>query len=195
MKWIIAIVLICVAVCGVYFYMPEIFSGESSGESSTGTPTTTVATSTQDISYSSQEFGISFDYPASYTHIESNASKGGREIYYITIGDEESLSNAPQNGEGPPVMTVGIFSTNATSADAWIRSDNLSGFQLSNGSTTVATVDGVTGVEYMSDGLYAMRNIVVLHNGRAYLFLVGWINENDAIVDDFNDVLSSVRFN
>lgn len=190
MKWLFAILVIIVLFIGAYFAMPEWFSPGTGG---TNTSSTGTSTASDFETYESVTHGLSFRYPDSYV-LEERDTDEQPSVHVITIAPRTALENVPQGGEGPPSIAISIFSATTTSAEAWVRESIASNFQLSlNGTLSSTTVDGVHAVRYTSDGLYATENVVLIHESKAYMFSVGWIDRADRIVSDFEQLMASVR--
>ncbi len=191
MRYFVILALLILALLGVYYFMPGAFGGLPDNG------TTTVSTSTpgtQARTFTSTTYGISFQYPASYTLREDDATFQGTSIHVVTLSDTEALAQAPLNGEGPPSINVSISSTTATSTESWIRTSSVSNFALAATTTLSSmTVNGMPALSYQSDGLYSTNNVVLLQGGRAYHFSVAWITREDDIIEDFEQLLDTVR--
>lgn len=187
MKTILSVLVLAAIALGVYYFFPATFSkpGDTAGS---------VATSTQPIAYTNASYGISFDYPRSYVLDEYTITEG-IPSYTIVLMDADDAANIPMGGEGPASISVSIFDATTTSASTWVQESIASNFQLAMGPLSEASVDGKAAVAYRTDGLYATDNIVVIHEGKAYMFSVGWIAETDAIRSDFAQLVASVTLN
>lgn len=184
MKWLGILALIIVVLGGFYYFAPA-DEGATPDTNTNGSMKT----------YESEEYGISFEYPDTYTLRESNASKGGQEQYQIVLADTEALAQAPQNGEGPTSMTIEVFEKGgATSTEAWVRTTPQSNFQLSpNGALVPIQIGEVNGVSYSWDGLYRGSSIVFEHDGRIFMTSVTLLEATDKIVLDFGRLLQSIK--
>jgi hypothetical protein len=192
MRYIVILGLLILALLGLYYFMPDAFGNLPN--TGANTPATTTGGS-QTRTYSSDTYDISFQYPASYALREDDTTFQGTRIRVITLADSQALESAPQNGEGPPSISVSISSTTATSTESWIRTSAVSNFALSTATIFgTTTIDGVQALTYESDGLYATNNVVLLTGGRAYHFSVGWITRQDEIISDFQRLLSTIDF-
>ena len=148
--------------------------------------------------YMNDTYDISFEYPDTYELQEREVGNGERYRYAITLIDKEALANIPQNGEGPPAINVEIFQNNLDklSVETWVRGTNFSNFKLSpDGTLTVGTVAGTPALSYIWDGLYRGRSVVVAHKGNIIMLSVQWLTEEDAIIKDFADLLTSFDLN
>lgn len=188
-KFLAAIAVLVILVAGLYYFMPEIFGGTAATPVATST-----ATTTSPRAYTSDEYGVSFTYPDTYTLAERDTNEVP-PVHVVTLADTDALQSAPQNGEGPTSITLSIFDATSTSPAEWVRNSVSSNFQLSgDGVLASTTVDGLEAVRYTSDGLYATDNVVLVHESRIYMFSVGWLSRSDAIVQDFEELLTTVQF-
>lgn len=191
MKWLVFIVVLVLLLAGAYYYMPELLDR---AVEETATTTVTSTPTEAALAYSSDAYGISFRYPDSYALSEREITEG-IESYVIMLVDREAAANVPEFSDGPASIAISVFPATTTSAETWVRESIASNFQLSRDGTLMETrVDGVPAVSYTSDGLYATDNVVLVRDSRVYMFSVGWTSRNDAIVSDFADLLSTVRF-
>lgn len=148
--------------------------------------------------YANTTYGISFEYPGTYALQEREVGNAQRYHQALTLIDKEALANIPQNGEGPPAINVDIFQNNLDklSIERWVRGSNNSNFKLSpDGTLTSGTVAGAPSLSYLWDGLYRGRSVVLSHKGNIIMLSVQWLTEEDAIIEDFADMLASFRLN
>lgn len=148
----------------------------------------------QDNMYTSEKFGISFSYPNAYVLTEREVGNGERGHYAIVLTRVNDMP-VPENGEGPPTITLDIFQNNLDklTLDAWLTGTNFSNFKLGNGQKASTTVDGTTGVRYDWSGLYEANSVVFLHRDNVVMVSGTYLNPADAIVSDFEDVLASIK--
>jgi len=146
--------------------------------------------------YVSDDLGIAFQYPNAYAigeHDQGNGERAHRDIVLIA---KEDLP-PPQNGEGPPAITIEMFQNNIENytADAVIRSTNFTNYKLSpDGVVASTTVGGRDGLGFRWSGLYEGRSVVVALPNWVYVFSVTYLTPEDAIIDDFERILTTVRF-
>ncbi len=186
MKKIIgAIILIALIAGAAYYFFPNLFGVDSIS----GTPSTPEEQSYK--RFQSDQFGITFDYSNAYDLNETGSSDGSA-AHAITLVDREAGAQVPENGEGPTSINVVIIPTTETDVRTWMRNSTGSNIELLGGEIASTTVDGTAAARYMTDGLYATDNVALIHNGRAYVFSVGWITREDKIVSDFEQLLTTV---
>ncbi len=144
--------------------------------------------------YSSTEYGISFPYPIGYTLMEYDEGNAERMMHSIVMVDEAYV-NSPGT-EGPPALTMTIFENpEDQSIEDWIKGNSYSNYKLSRDETLEpGMVDGKPALFYTYDGLYASAAVVTAHNGRIYMFTVGWLDTEDRIRIDFSSILDRVTF-
>lgn len=145
--------------------------------------------------YSSEE-GITFQYPESYelsSRHDGNAERSWDVLLLLPKGYVP-----PQGGEGPPAISVSIFS-NPEQLDlaSWVKGDSRSNWKLAAPGATLAstTVGGVEALSYSHSGLYEFDATVIAHNGKIFLFEAGWQKQDDQIRLDFARMLDTVQFN
>lgn len=140
--------------------------------------------------YANAEYDISFEYPQTYSLEERDTA--GRHT--IVIADKEALAEAPQNGEGPTAITVDIFDNpKRQTPSVWVRSDQASNFQLSDGTLASSTVSGKESVAYLWDGLYRGESYVFTHKDNILMFSVTYLTPQDQIKKDFTNLLKSLK--
>lgn len=144
--------------------------------------------------YSSED-GISFMYPDTYelsSRTEGNAERQWDVLVLLPRGYVP-----PQGGEGPPAVLVGIFpNPEELSLDRWVRGDARSNLKLSaDQKLSPMTVGGKEALAYRHSGLYETDAVAVAANGRVYIFAAGWIDEDDQIRRDLQNIIKSVKFN
>lgn len=149
--------------------------------------------------YNSAELGLSFDHPASY-RLESHEDGTGERLWTtLDLVELRVLDEYEQNGamEGPPAITVQVFdNTEGLELEEWIKTTSYSNFKLAPDDTLLSgEVAGEPALAYMHSGLYENNAVAVAHEGKIYLFTVGWLTPEDRNLDVFGDLLDSVRFN
>ncbi len=186
---IILVVVALVVVISGFLY----FRGTSTGTSQNQQVADTRAIKT----YYDPRYGVAFNFPETYAVQEHDSTAAeGPKHHTIVIGDKNELANAPQNGEGPAVMTIDIYENTAKqTTEKWIKGNNFSNYKLSNdaelSSTTVA---GISAYAYPWDGLYRSLSIVFPQGSRMYMMSVGYNAVSDQIYKDFAGVVASVQF-
>ena len=95
--------------------------------------------------------------------------------------------------EGPPMITIDVYDeAQAPTAEAWIAQST--NWILVDKPQEHVQVDGIDGVLFYWDGLYAGKSAVVLHHNRAYVFSVNWLTTEDRLLADYEQLLSSVKW-
>src|SRR3989344_2692375 len=148
------------------------------------------------VLYRNPTYSISFQYPDRYELREREAGTQERYHYSITLIDKEAFPEIPQNGEGPPAITVDIFQNNLDTLliEQWVHGTNDSNFKLSpDDALTSTTVAGVPALSYTWDGLYLGRSVVLSHKDNIVVLSVQWLTEEDAIIEDSAKVLASLK--
>jgi len=184
MKAILAIVGLVIVVGGGYYFWQNTAAPEA--------PEPVVEV--EDNEYHSAQYGLSFSYPDTYNMTEHDSGTGERMTHSIVLIDKD-FQPIPDS-EGPPAIAVSIFeNTEDLSAEEWITGTSFSNYKLSTDETlTPVTVGGKAGLLYTHSGLYETDAVVVVHNGRVYMFTAGWLTANDQIRSDFEDVMGTVEF-
>lgn len=148
--------------------------------------------------YVFDDAGIRFEYPRTYTFesypLEDESTSWNSLMLVRTKEKLEAEANGAS--EGPVAITIGIFPNDANlSAEAWVRGDPHSNYALSNNQPLKPiTVGGESAVSYTHSGLYESDAVVAAYGRFIYLFEVGWMDANDSIRADFQNLLKSVQF-
>jgi len=146
--------------------------------------------------YVNSAYGIAFEYPDTYTLLEEDTGTGERYRYTIVLVDKELHANLPQNGEGPPSITLEFFQNNLDqiSIEDWVRGTAFSNFKLSlDGVLKPATVGNAPALSYAWDGLYPAESTVFAHKSNIIMASVTFLTPEDHIRDDFKNILSTVE--
>lgn len=153
------------------------------------TPTTTPhgGGEAQMRTYSSAEYGISFEYPDSYTLTEVDSpGSAQREHHAIVLQRTEDLP-APAGGEGPPSITIDIYQNDLDdqTTESWIRGSSASNFKLGPMTLASTTIDGKAALSYRWSGLYEGTTVAIARPDWIYAFNVMYLQMGDDIVQDF----------
>jgi len=146
--------------------------------------------------YQNTTYGISLAYPNTYALQEREVGNGERAHYSITLIDKVALANAPQNGEGPPAITIDIFQNDIDQLliNEWVQGSSFSNFKLSpDGVLASTTLAGAPALTYTWDGLYRGKSFVAAHKGNIVMVSGQFLAAEDEIVSDFNAVVSSLK--
>ncbi len=159
------------------------------GGIATSTPTTPGYTN-----YSSDHVGVSFTYPDTYEATSTHQSAGEQKWHTVVLLPKGYVP--PQEGESPPAITVSDFANaEGLPLEQFIKNEPKTNFALSaDQKLTPATVGGVPALAYRHSGLYETDVVAVESNHKVYVFSAGWINTNDKIRNDFQEMLKTVRF-
>ena len=147
------------------------------------------------LSYSSEQYGITFTYPDTYALQERELGNGERWHHAIVLVDKAWLANIPEGGEGPPALSVDIYQNDLDQLpiENWIRDTNASNFKLSiDGRLAEVQVAGSRALYYRWDGLYRGESYALAHKGNIVVFSATYNATDDQIRKDFAQVLSSV---
>lgn len=188
MNKIIAFVfIIALAGAGYYLYINRDGTGADIGEVS------------QDLSmltYSSTEYGVSFQYPDTYVIAERDEPGSSmRRAHTVTLMDRDDAANIPEGGEGPVAITVQFFQNDIDdqTIENWIKNSSNSNYKLAiNETLRPGTVDGVATLGYTWDGLYRGDSIVFEHKDNIVMMSVTYMSPEDKIRTDFTQLLASV---
>ena len=144
------------------------------------------------LEYRSNELGLAFKYPDTY-QVQLQHTETG---HVVVLMDKTAAANIPQNGEGPPAITVSEFSNaQGTSLENWIRNTPQSNFQISTDKVlTPGSVGDRNALAYQHSGLYESDAVAVDADNRIFLFAAGWMSADDQIRKDFENLLSTVSF-
>ena len=182
-------VLVVLAVGGFYFYN---YSPAPEPDNTNGTPEEDVVLTT----FNSDELGLSFDYPASYT-LETHADGNDERNWTTLVLVERSILEEYEGAsEGPPSITVQVFNNIENyDLEEWITTTSYSNYKLATDDTLLSgEVGGEPARAYAYSGLSENNAVVVAHEGNIYLFAVGWLTQDDKNINDFGHLLESVSF-
>lgn len=148
------------------------------------------------MSYAVPELGISLLFPDTYTYIVSADTYNEKDMRVVSFLKKEDFEHVPQQSEYPPGITLVIVErADEKTLEQWVRTEQLSNFELSqNKILTATTVGGKLAYEYSFSGLYENDAIAVAHNGRVYLFFAAWNTAGDATRADMQAMVQSVTF-
>lgn len=179
-----AIVLLIALAVGIAFGVSRYLVGKLDGR---GAPAPQEPTAMQQ--YASED-GYSLQYPDTY----ELSSQGAGDVDAIVFLPKEYVP--PQNGEGPPAISVAAYPLGeGMTLSQWLESDPRSNWQLTvdDRATRNIVVDGELAVWYHYSGLYETDAVAVSHNNRAIVFTVGYLNPDDKIRHEFNELIESVQ--
>ncbi len=181
-NWIFGIIIVLAAAILASFFLTK--------KPTTGTNS---ASDTRELkTYYDERYGIAFNFPDSYAISDRDPAA---KHHTIVLVDKVASASMPAESDGPPAVTIDIFSTPTTLlADKWIKNTQDSNYKLS-GDTALATtsVNGIPAFAYPWSGLYQATSIVFPHAGRIYMMSVTFNSQTDLIVKDFAAIVASVQ--
>jgi hypothetical protein len=149
--------------------------------------------------FSSQEFKLSFEYPALYHLEQKNINNTHRVHEQIMLTEDTEENRLVREGqapgrEGPTAITIDIYQNNLDnqSARSFIIGSSDSNYKLGDGNISTTTRGGLMGFEYSWSGLYEGRSFVVSRPDYIYMFSVTRLDPGDRILKDFEEVMKSV---
>lgn len=141
--------------------------------------------------YVSDDYGFSFEVPEGYEVLEVEDSEHNRHSIVMSRTEDNVV---PENGEGPPAITIDIFeSVSEDTVESWIQGNNISNFGIMTGSLEEIKVDGTSAVRYSWDGLYRGRSVAFMTDNNVILVSGTYLEESDPIYSDFDKVVSSIE--
>lgn len=144
--------------------------------------------------YSSED-GVSFMYPDTYElsmHVEGNGERSWNFLVLLPKGYVP-----PEAGEGPPSISMGVFpNPEGLSVEQWVKGDGRSNWKLivDDRASRPMIVGGKAALWYHYSGLYETDSVAVAYGEKIFLFSVGWLDPQDQIRLDFNNLVSGVQF-
>ncbi|MBI5456976.1 hypothetical protein HY969_04545 [Candidatus Kaiserbacteria bacterium] len=145
------------------------------------------------LSYSNSTYGISFKYPSTYQLAEKEVGDAHRAHYSIVLMRKEDLP-PPQNGEGPPAISIDIYQNDIDRMELvdWVVGTSYSNFKLGTGTYTSTSVSGVEAVRYNWSGLYEGETVAFAHQKNIVAASVTYLDPNNDIRRDFDTLLASI---
>ncbi len=188
-KALIWALAVAVLATGAYLLLSRYIAPRQEGPA--GAPT--VQTGTEQ--YSSED-GYSFMYPASY--VLSSRTEGTAERQWDVLVLLPAGYVPPQNGEGPPAITLGVFpNPEGLTLEQWVQGDARSNWKMivDERASRSTIVGGHPAIWYHYSGLYEVDSVAVAHEGKILLFSGDWLEPTDKIRADFNELIKTVQFN
>ena len=150
--------------------------------------------------YRSVEHDLSFTYDAELFLLERSEVAGNASRLAIVLVEDEPMNRAYLNGtltapmDGPPMITIDVYDNpDELSAAEWVAEHT--NWILRDKAPELVEVGGRSFLFYFWDGLYAGKSAITVHDDTIAVFSVTWISEDDALVSQFSDLLSSVTLN
>lgn len=194
MKQILFLVIVVALVAAGYVY----YTGMHRGDAPPAVPT--VATTTEVLA--SEEYGFSLPYRASpdgYVMVmPADIPEGDLLFYRALFGADEYAAQAEVDvpRDGPPVITVSVYRNSMSRpAEEWIRENEESNFALApRDEIGTARIGETTYATYQYDGLYLTDAYVVVRDGYAYLFTVGFADAGSPMREDLRTMLGQIEW-
>lgn len=139
-------------------------------------------------SFSNDEYGISFQYPADYVVEERDLDTANRRHHAITImkeSDWNELKRAIEDGvprEAPPSVSVDIFQNDLDkqSITSWVEGSSNSNYKLATGAYASTTVAGTEALAYGFTGLYEGDALVFAHKGNIVMLSATYMGPEES---------------
>lgn len=135
--------------------------------------------------YASQTYGLTFSYPSSYI-LKETTIEGDQGSIGTALVLHDKAFKQPENGEGPPGITISIYDTvpapkaGQSASQIWIATSPYSNFNLSSMEKPgLSNVDNQEAYLYTWDGLYPSTTLVTEHKGRLLVFTVMYDGASD----------------
>lgn len=150
--------------------------------------------------YNNQTYSLSFAYPAGedgYTLVEDQNPEG-EALLALTLYNTQEYQEFQETGddvarETPPAIGIRVFPRSEfETAREWVEGSDESNFMNEEVEISTTTVADTQGVSYRWSGLYEGESRVIVHNDYIYAFSSEFINQDDEIRDDFEDILEEV---
>ncbi|MEK7510998.1 MAG: hypothetical protein AAB582_02085 [Patescibacteria group bacterium] len=145
--------------------------------------------------YTSEEYGFSFEYPEGYVVTEREVGDAHRGHYQIMLV-EEANATPPEGGEGPIAVTIDVYQNDIDKQPAmhWITTTNIANIKLGDGQLKESTVGGE--IAYMNtwSGLYEGKTTTFAHGDDIIAVSTTWMTPDDSTLDVGEQVLTSFRF-
>ncbi len=155
-----------------------------------------------EISESTKISNLSFSYktsPDSYVLINDYVHWPENIISSISLFkklDYERVSQPGFVGEGPPSITISVFTNpERLNAKAWAEANSIaSNIELIDSPPVAAEVGGVGGVYYLVLGLYLFDTYVFAYGEEIYLLSAAYHEKNDEYYKNLLEVISTIAF-
>jgi hypothetical protein len=149
----------------------------------------------------SNDFGVQFDFelvgPDPFRLSEASNPEPGL-VHAWSLVRQSEIDALQPNAFGPRGMIIELFEftpgSEPESAEAWVRGTSRSNLGMGDGELRTRTVGGVEGVRYSWSGLYEGTSVVVLVDGRIWMFSMLYREDISELGADFGLLLDSVVF-
>jgi hypothetical protein len=189
---LIAAAVLVALVVGYISYM--VHRAEPASTEMTQTTDNTPVTA---LLYTSDTYGIAFNYPSSYalTQKDVRADTANKIVAHHNITLTNTSAQTPNNGEGPTAITLDIYPNpkNGLIQD-WIKNTDASNYKLAVDSNMQnAMIGGTAAYAYTWSGLYYGNNFVFSHKNYIIMASVTYLTTGDAILNDFTQIMSTLK--
>lgn len=185
-KIVLVVVALIVVAFGVAFGASRYLVSKLDGTGGVSAPLTV---------FDNEHLGLAFEHPDRYVPTVSHTGNTESEWHVVTLLPAGYVP--PEAGEGPPAISVqDIPNPEGLGVRQWVVGDARSNWQLTidDRASRNITVDGLPAIWYHYSGLYETDSVAVAANGKIYLFSVGWLEPQDQVRTDFNNLLNTVHF-
>lgn len=144
--------------------------------------------------YVNDTYGIAFHYPSGYVLEEGEKGDRAERHYAIVLTRQEDASPR-ENGEGPPTISIDIYQDHPDhqTLSEWLKDNNTSNFKLSDGTYVFTEINGTEAASYRWSGLYEGETTALLHKGNVVAFTVTYLTPEDAHLNVYRELQSSVE--
>lgn len=198
-----AVLIIALLALGAYFLLVKSKSEVTNPQATSTTPTTTpvtdekpAAVSDEMETFSDDSLAVSFQYPDTYTLVETSEGDGGL-VRFISLYDKEAWDSfkGTEGSDSPPSITYAAIEANgAPDAKTWAETSPLSNYKLNGSAMGSATIGGASAFRYRHDGLFPAQAAAIKQGDIIHVFAVSYPDPNDSIVTDFETLLKTVKF-
>ncbi|MDB5238169.1 MAG: hypothetical protein JWM46_439 [Candidatus Kaiserbacteria bacterium] len=152
------------------------------------------------LTYTSSTYGITFNYPSNYTlsqkDVKTDASNKVSAHHAITL--VSNSAKAVNNGEGPTAITIDIYpNPKKLLVQDWIKNTDASNYKLAVDpkmqDALVGNMGGTNAYAYTWSGLYNGNSFVFTHKNNIVMASVTYLTTKDVILNDFIQIMSTLR--
>lgn len=179
-------------------------TAEATGLTVTVEVATAVAAATTEesntVQWTNTDLGVRFEYEMGadpFLLSENRNPEPGLAMAWSLVRESE-LAAAADDAFGPRGLVIEVFEFapggEPESAEAWVRGNARSNLGMGSGELKATTVGGVEGVRYTWSGLYEGMSVVVVEEGRIWVFTVLFRRDLGELGSEFGALLDSVVF-
>ena len=152
------------------------------------------------VQWTNTGLGVRFEYELgadSFLLSENRNPEPGLAMAWSLVRESE-LAATSDDAFGPRGLVIEVFEfapgSEPESAEAWVRGNARSNLGMGSGELKSTTVGGVEGVRYTWSGLYEGMSVVVVEEGRIWVFTVLFRRDLGELGSEFGALLDSVVF-